>query len=118
MTCPSDLSFVLLEIIKAGVLRSRASGWAGDARRSAIEMDHIHNLPDLLIDFTEPKLKYYWEVERPAFVEQLVPKDLGMFKSLWERLAAHDLIASFEAVLNWTPDACISGIDVRSANKC
>ena len=70
MTCPPDIAAVLLQILRAGVLNARAAGWAGDARRSAAEADHVHNLPDVLADYSPDRLAHYRDVEIPAFRRQ------------------------------------------------
>ena len=56
MQCPSEIAELVLEILKIGVLRIRAAAWSGDSARCAIEADHIHNLPDLLRDYSAQAL--------------------------------------------------------------
>jgi hypothetical protein len=89
MTCPPDIATVVSDILQKGLLRIRAAGWAADAARCAIEADHVHNLPMLLRSYSPDRLRYYWEVERPTFIEQSGDVDLGEFQELWDELGDH-----------------------------
>jgi hypothetical protein len=86
MNCPAEIAEIILDILAHGVLRARAAGWSGDSRRSALETDHIHNLPDLLRNFSSERLQYYWEVERPSFVSAVGSGKQAEFEPLWQRL--------------------------------
>ena len=88
---PPDVAEIVLEIIQAGLLRIRAAGWEGDAGRCAVEADHIHNLPQLLRDYSPELLRFYWEVERSTFASQSSSRNanLAEFERLWERLGRH-----------------------------
>jgi len=89
VTCPPDVATILLEILGQGVLQARAAGWAGDAARAAVEADHVHNLPGLLADYCPARLRYYWDVERPAYLARTAADRATAFRPLWERLQAH-----------------------------
>ena len=89
MIPPTDASRIVLEILKLGTLRIRALGWAGDARRCAIEADHLHNLPDLLLTPSSALLSYYWEAEKPAFEQASSEAELARFRPLWDELQSH-----------------------------
>jgi hypothetical protein len=43
-------------ILARSIVRIRASGWENDARWCAIEADHVHNLPDLIVDWSLDRL--------------------------------------------------------------
>lgn len=88
MNCPPDIAETILQIIRYGILRARAAAWSGDSARSAIEADHIHNLPDLLQNYSPDKLQYYWEGEKPAFVAKVAHDGLGRFQDFWQALEA------------------------------
>lgn len=94
MTPSTDAIKIVLEILKLGTLRIRSLGWAGDARRCAIEADHLHNLPDLLLSPSAALLSFYWEVEKPAFEQVSREADLAMFRPLWDELQPHILKSS------------------------
>jgi hypothetical protein len=87
MTCPPDVARVILHILQVAVLRIRAGGWKGDGPRCALEADHVHNLPALLINYSEDLLRFYWEVERPSFMKRCGPADLKGYEPLWAELA-------------------------------
>jgi hypothetical protein len=81
---------IVLEILRLGLLRIRADGWAGKAAACAREADHIHNLPELLESKCKKSLLlYYWHTTRPCFIEECGGKDVGMFESLWAELERH-----------------------------
>lgn len=77
---------IILEIIGQGLLRIRAAGWAGDSDRCAIEADHLHNLPDLLRNYSPALLKSYWEAQRHSYMSQSTEADYAVFTPLWNEL--------------------------------
>jgi hypothetical protein len=89
MNCPPEIAGPILEIIQMGLLTIRQQGWAGDAARCAVEADHIHNLPDLLRDYSPDRLWYYWEAEKAAYETQGTAVARAYFDPLWARLAPH-----------------------------
>ena len=90
-TSEADTTRIVLEILQLGTLRIRSLGWAGNARRCAIEADHLHNLPALLLSPSPALLRYYWEAEKPAFEDASDDADLAMFRPLWDELRPHVL---------------------------
>lgn len=97
MTCPNEISNVLLAIVSRGLLYARAAGWSGDSERAALEANHVHNLPNMLVEYTEKKMRYYWQSERPSYMQQvaqLVPKTdfqvdtLNEYQPLWRKLGS------------------------------
>ena len=89
MTHSAETTRILLKILEVGTLRIRQAGWAGDARRCAVEADHLHNLPAFLMEPSAAHLGYYWEVEKPAFEWASGDVDLSMFRPLWDELQSH-----------------------------
>jgi hypothetical protein len=89
MNCPVEIAAILTDIITIGLLHIRTLGWSGNSQRCAIEADHIHNLPYLLINFAPQRLVYYWEAERASFVNQTPRSDLAVLEPLWQRLSPH-----------------------------
>jgi hypothetical protein len=87
MRCPEAIHSAVCEILRIGALRARAAAWSGDAATSAVEVDHIHNLPDLLHDYSEARLEYYWNCERPAFLAQVGAANAREFQRPWDVLA-------------------------------
>jgi hypothetical protein len=86
MTCPQPIADAVLAIIRQSILRARAAGWDGDAGLCAVLMDHIHNLPGLLTDYSEERLDYYWDTERLSFIDRVPVAISDSFMPLWEKL--------------------------------
>ena len=86
MLCPAPIADILIEIIARGILRIRAFGGMGDARRCVYESDHIHNLPALLHDYSPQLLEFYWQTERPLLIKQVSEDECRAFSPLWDRL--------------------------------
>lgn len=86
MTCPPDIARVIVQILQVAILRIRAGGWREDGARCAVEADHVHNLPALLIDYSDELLRFYWQVERPSFMKRCRPDDLVGYEPLWAEL--------------------------------
>lgn len=87
MNCPPDIAQVLLRILNRGVLRIRAFACAKEPKKCFIEADHLHNIPSMLADYRPEKLRYYWESERPAFVQQIAESETTDLVPLWDQLA-------------------------------
>jgi hypothetical protein len=83
-----EIAEIILDIVKIGVLRTRGAAWAGDSARCAIAADHIHNLPDLLRDYSAQLLQSR-EVWRTSFTSQLPAEELAAFQSPWNKLRRH-----------------------------
>jgi len=86
MHCPAEIADVLLSILQTGLVRIRTFAWQGRAELCAIESDHIHNIPNLISNYSPEKLSYYWEVERPEYLRQVSTEDLDGWDALWRRL--------------------------------
>ena len=97
MSCPPEIAEVILEILYHGLLRIRIEGWSGNSGECAREADHLHNLPHLLSDYSPELLRYYWEVERPAYCCRS-DGNTNSFTSAWERL--HRLLEKNDIALS------------------
>jgi hypothetical protein len=86
MDCPDGLAPVVLDLIRWGIYKARIAGWSGDAARAAVEADHIHNLPDLISDYEDHRLRYYWEYERAAYLAKVGREEAGSWSSFWDEL--------------------------------
>src|SRR5438067_7329298 len=89
MNCPADIAGIIVEILRAGILRIRCSAGSGNAARCAIEADHLHNLPQLLSYYAPELLRYYWEIEKPSYISRSSQSDVALFEPLWKELASH-----------------------------
>ena len=88
MCCPPEIAELLLAILQAGLLSSRARGASGDGRHCAVEADHLHNLPALLANYSDEPLRYYWDVERTAYISQSKKEEVAVFEEYWRRLGS------------------------------
>jgi hypothetical protein len=82
----SELDTVLLRILHKGILRIRVQGFAGLANQCALEADHIHNLPLLILKPTLQEISYYFDVTRIGFIKSA--DDTREFEADWNRLAS------------------------------
>lgn len=89
MTCPPEISHIICKILKWGILHTRNAAWHDDSKLAAQFADHVHNLSDLLNDFSHDKLKYYWEVERPVFSDSVGDELRPVYLELWQELEPH-----------------------------
>jgi hypothetical protein len=87
MQCPPVIAEIVCEILRIGLLRMRAFGWKRNPERCAVEADHLHNLPGLLVDYKAELLDYYWRAERVGFIECSTVEDANDFEPLWKSLA-------------------------------
>ena len=83
--CPADIADVILRILQTGTLQARSAGWSGDAALCAAEANHLHNLPDLLRRYSPRKLRYYWSLERMAYINYMGGQPM-VFEELWAEL--------------------------------
>ena len=88
MNCPEEVAEALLQIIHRAVLYIRVAGWQHDAAYCALEADHIHNLPGLILNYSRDNLKYYLDIERPGSIERVkeVSGNAEAFQAQWQRL--------------------------------
>jgi len=81
-----EIKKCLCGILSSGISRIRLRAEYGEKiEEISIDAVHLHNLPKILINYTEEKFNYYWLVEKPSYV-----RDLGEFDSFyavyWERI--------------------------------
>jgi len=101
MNCPPEIAAILLDVLYYGILRVRARSDEGE--RVFLEADHLHNLPQLIRDFSPARLHYYWNVERTCYMARTTPQEQAPFQELWRVLepyveATVDATASAEAL--------------------
>lgn len=89
MNCPDEIAGIVLQIVRDGILSARLAGWGDRAQLSALEANHVHNLPDLLREYAPEKLKYYWNIERAAYMKEFfaeVGEEPKRFQEYWKQL--------------------------------
>jgi hypothetical protein len=89
MKCPTEVTEAIQELIRTAILNIRIAGNAGDAKRCAIEADHVHNLPSLLGDYSDDLLRFYLDVERVSFIDQSAGRDLRTYEAQWHKLSSY-----------------------------
>ena len=81
--CPELLRLAFHELLYHTLLCIRNS--SSDEELVFVYADHAHNIPALLSHFKPDLLKFYWEIERPSFL-QCFPSGRGyphVFDPLW-----------------------------------
>jgi hypothetical protein len=94
MECPDELLDALAEVLTTAILRIRAAAYQNDSARCAVEADHVeadhvHNLPALLRRCDIDGVRFYWNTERTAFVEQSTGVDTAAFQTAWNTISRH-----------------------------
>jgi len=53
--------------------------------------DHAHNIPSLISNYFPDSFKYYWECERPCFIEKLQKNEFhfDLFNEHWRVIETH-----------------------------
>lgn len=76
---------IYCDILRIGLLNIRNS--SNDPEHCFAEADHLHNLPELLLNLDHEGLhRYYWEAMRPSFIGQSKPEWIVMYHELWREL--------------------------------
>lgn len=84
-----DRRDIYLDILHRGLLNARSAGYAGDAAQAATEADHLHNLPELLLQLgDEWRHAFYWEGMRTSYLGESKPEYAQRFAPLWAELEA------------------------------
>ncbi|MDT5062237.1 MAG: hypothetical protein QOH63_2696 [Acidobacteriota bacterium] len=89
MNCPDEVAQAALEIIQNAILSIRFAAYQKNLDYCALEADHIHNLPGLILNYRREKLEYYLNIERQSYVERLeeMPDTSSeAFTEQWEKL--------------------------------
>jgi hypothetical protein len=89
MPCPPEISAILADLLRDGLLRIRSLGWNHDADRCAALADHLHNLPALFGSYSPELLAFYWRIERAEFISRSSEEDIAIFEPTWARLAKY-----------------------------
>jgi hypothetical protein len=67
----SERDQIYIQILQYGLLSLRNAGLQGMIEYCAIEAEHLHNLPTLIGESNERRHEYYFERERPCYLEQV-----------------------------------------------
>lgn len=87
--CPREVAEPILQIIRTAILSIRMAGYFGDVAYCTLEADHIHNLPGLITNYSHDNLSYYYDAERPDYLEglqKLRGTNALTYESQWQRI--------------------------------
>lgn len=88
--CPPEVASLVLEILYRSITQIRCN--PRDAGYCFFEADHIHNLPELVREYSPKRLLWYWDVDRPLYLSRYPEAMDGWVAPLWEKL--HPLVES------------------------
>lgn len=84
---------IYLKVLAFGLARLRDAAPTGNVQYWAVEAEHLHNIPYLIGEPNEARHRYYFDVERVWYLEQIdrsVPEidyTLRRYEELWLQLA-------------------------------
>ena len=84
--CPDELITCFSSILKQGILNIRLHAEERDSQACFIEANHIHNIPELIRDFSFDLFEYYLTVETKQYKADLNSKVLSGIEKEWELL--------------------------------
>ncbi len=88
----SERDQIYIRILEHGLLRLRDASLLRMVEYCAIEAEHLHNLPSLIGEANERRHEYYFEKERPCYLERVdrfVPGldfTLRRYEECWQEL--------------------------------
>lgn len=83
----AEVKTAIARILSESLLRIRLQGALGDHRSCELEADHVHNLPNLLMNFSDELLAFYYNVERKQYLAQSRGKYPQSYDADWKTLA-------------------------------
>jgi uncharacterized membrane protein len=66
-TCPREIENIVLEILYATMIFIR---YCDNLKVAQLTANHAHNLPDLIRNFSNVKLRLYWEQDKLILQQQ------------------------------------------------
>ena len=83
--CPDEIARILLEILGTSLRLIRNVGLVDVAREEAY---HVHNIPSLISHYSNDRLRYYLEVERPSYIAacERQHRVSSSYQDLWRQL--------------------------------
>jgi hypothetical protein len=88
----SERDQIYIQILGHGLQRLRDSALLGMIEYCAIEAEHLHNLPSLIGESNERRHEYYFEKERPFYLERVdrsvpgIEFTLRRYEECWQKL--------------------------------
>lgn len=83
---PEKRRRVYLQILERALLNIRGHANRGNSTQCALEADHVHNIPQMLIDDNEKEEVHYWNTMRAGYLRDSDPEITTIFNELWREL--------------------------------
>lgn len=83
----SEVKTAVANILKQALLRIRIEASVASNKSCEIEADHVHNLPDLLINYSDELLKFYYDIERTSYLRECKENYPSQYDGDWNTLA-------------------------------
>ena len=86
---PADVQQAFLTILYYTCLEIRSSSKNSDLCFTL--SDHAHNIPGLISKYSPGAFRYYWECEKPCFIEKMQKLEcpFSLFTEHWSVLEKH-----------------------------
>jgi hypothetical protein len=84
--CPEQVQIRLLAILQLGLLNIRSCAERQDHIRCGAEANHLHNIPALILDFSQDKLQFYMSIEVPQYLQDINNQASSEMRQLWKLL--------------------------------
>ena len=82
-------SKALLNILQYGLLKIRKYAWEGNSEACAIEADHIHDIPAVLLSNHMDMLEHYLRIHVARYRSQVGADGILTFERFWNELEKH-----------------------------
>ena len=86
---PDEVRTALIRILQTALLSIRAHCWSGCADIAAMEADHVHNLPGVLMSNSYGALEYYFYTEVAEYRQAYGERASRRFSAEWNIIEAY-----------------------------
>jgi len=83
MSAPKAIQDALTEIVYYGILMIRMEAKGGNSVRCAIEAEHIHNLPNLINNYSDDYLLCYYPKDVQSYLAATKSTNVNCFRPAW-----------------------------------
>jgi hypothetical protein len=88
----SARDLIYIQILNFGLIALRNAAYRGEVSYWLIESDHLHNVPSLIGEPNEKRHDYYFDTERPNYLEHVERCEtdtsfaIARYTELWKQL--------------------------------
>ncbi len=86
MNCPRDIEILIGKVLQVGLGKIRGYVFNGQTKQAHAEADHLHNLPEIFIDYQPFMLPFYWDSMRPGYLREVDPHRSTGYEEFWVEL--------------------------------